>query len=190
LQQEVIFRETGNGSNMAQQLLNLIGRSCQCSAEQHCSKTTLCSFWSLKKVEKLMDPLSTTNTASSIQMDYINLLVAQLQNQNPLEPMDNNEMASQLAQFSQLQQLETMNASFTEVLTATQRSYANSLLDKTVTFYSQDEITGELDQKVGTVDSVFHDPETQEVLLGVNVGEGEEMQEYTLSLSAVILVEN
>ena len=136
-----------------------------------------------------MDPLS-TNAASSIQTDYMKLLVAQLQNQNPLEPMDNSEMASQLAQFSQLQLLETMNASFSDMLTATQRNYANSLLDKTVTFYSRDESTGELDQKVGTVDSIFHDPETQEVLLGVKVGEGEEMQEYTLSLSAVILIEN
>jgi len=137
-----------------------------------------------------MASVSEITSASNIQMDYMNLLITQLQNQNPLEPLDNNEMASQLAQFSQLQQLESMNASFADVLTATQRNYANSLLDKTVTFYSQDEITGELDQKVGKVDSIFHDPETQEVLLGVSIGEGEEMQKYTLSLSAVILVEN
>ena len=32
-------------------------------------------------------------SASSIQMDYMKLLITQLQNQNPLEPMDNNEMA-------------------------------------------------------------------------------------------------
>jgi len=123
-------------------------------------------------------------------MDYMNLLIVQLQNQNPLEPLDNNEMASQLAQFSQLQQLETMNESFSDVLTATQRNYANSLLDKTVTFYSQDETTGELNKQVGKVNSIFHDPETKEVLLGVSTGEGEDMQEYTLSLGAVLLVKN
>ena len=137
-----------------------------------------------------MSSISEITSASNIQMDYMKLLITQLQNQNPLEPLDNNEMASQLAQFSQLQQLEIMNASFSEVLIATQRNYANSLLGKTVTFYSQDAITGELVQQKGTVDSVFHDPETQEVLLGVSTGEGEEMQEYTLGLSAVILVEN
>ena len=137
-----------------------------------------------------MSSISEITSASNIQMDYMKLLITQLQNQNPLEPLDNNEMATQLAQFSQLQQLETMNASFSEVLIATQRNYANSLLGKTVTFYSQDAITGELVQQKGTVDSVFHDPETQEVLLGVSTGEGEEMQEYTLGLSAVILVEN
>ncbi len=137
-----------------------------------------------------MSEVSGINSASDIQMDYMKLLIVQLQNQNPLEPLDNNEMASQLAQFSQLQQLETMNTNFSEVLTATERNYANSLLDKTVTFYSQDEITGEYSEQVGTVNSIFHDPETQEVLLGVNVGEGDQMQEYTLSPDAVVLVEN
>jgi len=136
-----------------------------------------------------MNSLSTTN-ATDIQADYIKLLIAQLQYQNPLEPMDNNEMASQLAQFSQLQNLESMNTNFAEVLNTTRRSYANSLLGKTVTFFVQDETTGALDKKVGIVDSVLNDPETGESLLGVTTGEGEEAQEYTLSLDSVILVEN
>jgi flagellar hook assembly protein FlgD len=132
---------------------------------------------------------SIMSSASDIQMDYMKLLVVQLQNQNPLEPLDNNEMASQLAQFSSLSQLETMNSSFAEVLATTKRSYANSLLDKTVTFYAEDETTGELNRKTGIVDSVFNDPETNESLLGVIVQEAGESQEYTLSLGAVILVE-
>ncbi len=45
---------------------------------------------------------SAVTSSSKIQTDYMKLLVTQLQNQNPLEPLDNNEMASQLAQFSQL----------------------------------------------------------------------------------------
>ncbi len=133
---------------------------------------------------------SAISSASEIQMDYMKLLVTQLKNQNPLEPMDNSEMASQLAQFSELSQLETMNSSFTEVLETTKRSYANSLLGKNVTFYTEDETTGELEQKEGSVDSIFNDPETGESLLGVTVIEGEGTQEYTLSLGAVILVEN
>jgi len=123
-------------------------------------------------------------------MDYMKLLVTQLQNQNPLEPLDNNEMASQLAQFSQLQQLESMSLSFADVLITINRSYANSLLGKNVTFYARDEMSGALDKVVGTVDSVFNDPETGESLLGVTVGDGGEAGEYTLGLDAVILVEN
>ena len=60
--------------------------------------------------------MATINSATTIQADYLEVLIAQLQNQNPLEPMDNTEMASQLAQFSQLQQLESMNSNFAKVL--------------------------------------------------------------------------
>ncbi|MHC4087220.1 MAG: flagellar hook assembly protein FlgD [Planctomycetota bacterium] len=125
-------------------------------------------------------------SASSIQMDYMKVLITQLQNQNPLEPMDNNEMASQLAQFSQLQQLESMNSNFAQILALTNRSYANSLIGKEVTFFTQDIETGELVQKKGTVNEVFNDLNTGESLLKVTV----DSEEYSLSLDAVILVSN
>jgi len=81
-----------------------------------------------------MSSVSTIKSASEIQMDYMSLLVTQLQNQNPLDPMDNQEMASQLAQFNQLQQLETLNSSFGKMLESVQRSYASSLIGKEVSF--------------------------------------------------------
>ena len=118
------------------------------------------------------------------------LLVTQLQNQNPLEPMSNEQMASQLTQFSQLEQLESMNKNFAEILATSNCNYANSLLDKNVTFYSQDELTGTLEKKVGTVESVFNDPETGDIFLGVEVAGTGGTEEYTLGLGAVVLVEN
>jgi flagellar basal-body rod modification protein FlgD len=123
-------------------------------------------------------------SASNIQMDYMKVLITQLQNQDPLEPLSNNEMASQLAQFSQLQQLESMNSNFAEVLAITNRSYANSLIGKEVTFFTQDAETGALIQKEGTVSAVFNDLEAGESLLNVMVDD----EEYTLSLNAVMLV--
>jgi flagellar basal-body rod modification protein FlgD len=81
-----------------------------------------------------MATTSAVSSASDIQMDYMKLLVTQLQNQDPMSPMDNNQMASQLTSMSELQQLENMNTSFSKVLTATQWSYANSLLGKEVSF--------------------------------------------------------
>lgn len=74
------------------------------------------------------------NSASNIRMDYMKLLIAQMKNQNPLEPLSNAEMASQMAQFSQLEQLEQMNASFAQVLRNVQLNYANSLIDKSVVY--------------------------------------------------------
>jgi len=46
---------------------------------------------------------------------FLQLLVEQLQNQDPLEPVDNSEMIAQLAEFSALEQQENLNANF-EVL--------------------------------------------------------------------------
>ena len=103
-----------------------------------------------------MDSIQAINSASDIQMDYMKLLVTQLQNQNPLEPLDNNEMASQLAQFSQLEQLESMNSNFAKVLSTTERSYANSLIGKEVSFTSETE-EGTKAIKSGQVEQVVND---------------------------------
>ena len=43
--------------------------------------------------------------ASEQRTDFLELLTMQLRNQNPLKPFDNQEFASQLAQFSQLEEL-------------------------------------------------------------------------------------
>lgn len=43
--------------------------------------------------------------------DFLMLLVAQLRHQNPMEPQNDNEFASQLANFAQLEQLENLNNS-------------------------------------------------------------------------------
>jgi len=83
-----------------------------------------------------MIPVSSVTPTGSgeIRQQFMTLLVAQLQNQNPLEPLDNNQMASQLAQLSSLEQLENMNSSFSDVLLVQQKAHAAALIGKTVTF--------------------------------------------------------
>ncbi|MDR1117659.1 MAG: hypothetical protein LBL09_05370 [Oscillospiraceae bacterium] len=44
--------------------------------------------------------------------DFLSLLAAQLQYQNPLEPMSDTTFVAQLAQFSSLEQMEGLNKSF------------------------------------------------------------------------------
>jgi flagellar basal-body rod modification protein FlgD len=41
---------------------------------------------------------------------FMKLLIAQMQNQDPMNPMQGDQMAAQLAQFSSLEQLQQMNA--------------------------------------------------------------------------------
>ena len=50
-------------------------------------------------------------SAKDIQDNFMRMLITQLQNQNPLNPMDNAEFSSQLAQMSQLQGIESMRSS-------------------------------------------------------------------------------
>ena len=78
--------------------------------------------------------IATGLTSGGIRTDYMNLLVAQLRNQNPLDPMDNSDMAMQLSQFSQLEQLENLSSMFQKVLMATERSQASSLIGNQVSF--------------------------------------------------------
>ena len=111
-----------------------------------------------------MSVSAVTATASDIQMDYMKLLVTELRNQNPLEPLDNREMASQLAQFSQLQQLENLNASFTDALATAQRSYANSLIGKEISFVT-DSSGGNRTLAEAVVEQVSTDSQGQVVLV-------------------------
>lgn len=104
----------------------------------------------------MADIAGTTASASKLQMDFMNLLVTQLQNQNPLEPMDNQDMSAQLAQFSELQQLEEMNGSFGEVLESVQRDYASSLIGKDVSF-STAGVEGAMESLSGEVEEIVLD---------------------------------
>ena len=124
-----------------------------------------------------MDQIS---AASDIQMDYMKLLITQLKNQNPLEPLNNNEMASQLAQFSQLQQLESMNSSFAKVLATTKRTYANSLIGKEISFISKTE-TGNEENTSGKVEQVINDVDGEIILVVGN---------HSIALDGVISVKN
>ncbi|AEE96057.1 flagellar hook capping FlgD N-terminal domain-containing protein [Mahella australiensis] len=44
------------------------------------------------------------------QDDFLKLLAAQMQNQNPLDPMDDKAFIAQMAQFSSLEQMQNMSA--------------------------------------------------------------------------------
>lgn len=45
--------------------------------------------------------------------EFLKILVTQLQNQDPMSPMEDTDFIAQLAQFSSLEQMQSLNASFT-----------------------------------------------------------------------------
>lgn len=78
---------------------------------------------------------TSTSAQSAFGLDFQSLLkiiLTQLTYQDPLKPVDNFQFVSQLAQFSQLQQTQTLNDQITSLLSAQASSQATSLLGRTV----------------------------------------------------------
>jgi flagellar basal-body rod modification protein FlgD len=80
------------------------------------------------------------------QEDFMKLLVAQMQNQDPLNPMNDQEMIGQMAQFSLLEQMEALNQSFLS-------AQALQLIGKTV-YAEVNKAGGEVLPVAGQVDRV------------------------------------
>lgn len=80
---------------------------------------------------------NTVATASSKNAvdsdDFMTLLLAQLENQDPLNPMDSNEMMAQLATLQSLNAMLEMQTTLEDIKEMQQMSYAASLIGKTIT---------------------------------------------------------
>lgn len=73
------------------------------------------------------------DSSNELSMDsFLNLLIAEMTNQNPLEPMNNSEFVSQMAQFTSLSAMQDM-------VKSSNASYASSLISKNVTISSSTE---------------------------------------------------
>jgi Flagellar hook capping protein len=91
---------------------------------------------------------STRNTTTELgKDDFLNLLVTQLRYQDPLNPTDNTEYISQLAQFSSLEQMSNMSSGISSMK-------ALAMTGKYITASVTDDSSGEVTSVEGTVDSV------------------------------------
>jgi len=74
--------------------------------------------------------------ATTVDKDaFMNLLVLQLKNQDPLNPMENEQMLAQLAQFSSLEQMQQINSSIqtnVAISESLHNTMATSLIGKEV----------------------------------------------------------
>lgn len=81
---------------------------------------------------------------------FLELLVAQLSNQDPLEPIKNEDFGAQLAQYSSLEEMVKMNETMTELFAGNSIGQASSLIGKDV--YGIDSSSGDLVE--GVVESI------------------------------------
>ena len=91
--------------------------------------------------------------------DFLNLLVAQMKYQDPLEPQSNTEYVSQLETFTQVEATE--NSSHTA-----ESLEANGLVGKTVIMRPTNSVTGETSDVVGVVDYMMK--EGSNIYLAIN----------------------
>jgi flagellar basal-body rod modification protein FlgD len=79
--------------------------------------------------------------------DFLQLLVAQMKSQDPMNPSGDKEFISQMAQFSTLEQMSNMAKVTEELSKRTSMSQNVALLGKTVTYEGADgaPITGTVD---------------------------------------------
>ncbi|WP_157215376.1 flagellar hook assembly protein FlgD [Flavisphingomonas formosensis] len=118
---------------------------------------------------------STGSAQNAFGLDFQSLLqiiLTQLTYQDPLKPVDNFQFVSQLAQFSQLQQSQTLNDQITSLLSAQAATQATGLLGKTVDLSSD---TGNVSGKVTAVSFSSGQPR-----LTLQVADGQTISGVTL----------
>jgi len=75
---------------------------------------------------------TTTSSSGAGNNQFIQLLLSQITNQNPLEPMDNSQMVSQLAQFQMVEKMEDLDDKMGSLLSYQNMMNSINLMGKKV----------------------------------------------------------
>lgn len=103
-----------------------------------------------------------TNGGGSIDSSqFMQILMAQLTHQNPLEPMDSAEMTMQFSQLNSLDELRNIRAAMETVSATNQVTYMASLIGKTVKASRAD---GKIIE--GVVDGVIAEASDPQIKIG------------------------
>jgi flagellar basal-body rod modification protein FlgD len=88
------------------------------------------------------------------------MLLAQLKNQNPLEPLQDEDLMTEFTQLTSLQEIESMQTQITKLQQDNQKTYASSLIGKNVEASVND----------ATVSGVVNSVEFNDTSIYLNVG--------------------
>lgn len=97
---------------------------------------------------------SVTNPKSLLNKDdFLKLFVTQLQHQDPMSPMDNDQMVAQMSQLSTVEQLTNMASANAGMAQSLAQSNAVGLIGRTVTWTDADKnVHSGVVEKVSTKD--------------------------------------
>lgn len=84
-------------------------------------------------------PNSSTNDLRNVDVtQFLNLLIAELQNQDPLNPMENSEMIQQISQIREISATNQLSDTLSSVLLGQNLSTASGLIGKRVDALADD----------------------------------------------------
>ncbi len=93
---------------------------------------------------------TSTTTKQSVGMEeadaFMGLLLAQMRNQSPLDPMNDSEMISQMTQLNSLKELQRISAALTELTQSNRFLSATNLIGKIVGYQNtaNESVTGQV----------------------------------------------
>lgn len=105
--------------------------------------------------------------------DFLRILTTQLNNQDPLKPMDNTEFVAQLAQFTALQENQQTNDKLDNLLNIQSATQSIGLMGRTVTLSASGAT------QTGSVTGL--DFATGQALLSVKLSDGQTLTGVSLS---------
>ena len=103
-------------------------------------------------------------SGAQLKDQFLTLLVTQLQNQDPLDPVKQENFIAQLAQFSVVEGVEELNVQFADILYSQQVLNGFDLVDKDVSYV----LPGDAAPRRGHVDQVFIENGGISVVIGAD----------------------
>lgn len=94
------------------------------------------------------------NTNELGQAAFLELMITQMNNQNPLSPQDNSEFVAQLAQFSSVEGLERLNTSFNSFM-SNNALQASSLVGTSVNVEAEKSVLAKGSFVAGSTDLAY-----------------------------------
>ena len=125
---------------------------------------------------------STANPLSSLSSnfgDFLNMLMTQLQNQDPTSPMDSNSFTSELVEFSSVEQQINTNTSLTQLIQLTQAAdvtQSSAIIGKQVSATST-----QMPLQNGTAALNFTAPSAEKVSIVIQNASGDTVGQTTVN---------
>lgn len=122
--------------------------------------STVTSATGALPIDRLISPAASSTTPTSVSGQqqlgedaFLQLLTAQLQNQNPLNPMDDTQSVAQLAQFTAVQSTDELKTAFSSFQSNFAVMQSASLIGKAVSAQTTD-ASGNASSVTGTIKTI------------------------------------